>query len=70
VIAEARAAGYREIVGDTLPIIQTALEMYDRMGLERSPGASDIIPTTAINSASIWSVMPALRAPAVWDAMQ
>ena len=43
VIAEARAAGYREIVGDTLPVMQTALEMYDRMGFERSQGASDTI---------------------------
>jgi len=43
IIAEARAAGYIEIVGDTLPVMGTALEMYDRMGFQRSQGASDII---------------------------
>src|ERR1700730_10351399 len=35
VIFEARAAGYREIVGDTLPGMHTALEMYHRMGFAR-----------------------------------
>jgi putative acetyltransferase len=35
VIAEARQAGYRELVGDTMPVMTTALEMYDRMGFER-----------------------------------
>ena len=35
VIAEARAAGYRELVGDTMPVMQQALTMYDRMGFER-----------------------------------
>jgi carbonic anhydrase len=35
VIAEARRAGYRELVGDTMPVMTTALEMYDRMGFER-----------------------------------
>jgi putative acetyltransferase len=43
VIAEARGAGYREIVGDTLPVMQTALRMYARMGFARSPGAEDTI---------------------------
>jgi putative acetyltransferase len=43
IIAEARAAGYSEIVGDTLPVMQTALEMYDRMGFERSQDASGAI---------------------------
>jgi len=36
VIAEARAAGYRELVGDTMPVMQRALAMYDRMGFERT----------------------------------
>ena len=36
IIAEARAAGYREIVGDTLPVMSTALGMYDRLGFERT----------------------------------
>jgi GNAT superfamily N-acetyltransferase len=43
VITEARGAGYREIVGDTLPVMQTALEMYARMGFERSEGDADTI---------------------------
>lgn len=36
VIAEARAAGYRELLGDTMPVMQQALAMYDRMGFERT----------------------------------
>ena len=36
VIAEARAAGYRELVGDTMPVMQRALAMYDRVGFERT----------------------------------
>jgi putative acetyltransferase len=35
-IAEARAAGYRELLGDTMPVMQQALAMYDRMGFERT----------------------------------
>jgi putative acetyltransferase len=41
VIAEARAAGYREMVGDTMPVMQQALEMYDRWGFERTGPYSD-----------------------------
>lgn len=36
VIAEARRVGYREIVGDTVPQMAVALEMYDRLGFERT----------------------------------
>jgi putative acetyltransferase len=36
VIAEARAAGYAEIVGDTMPVMTDALALYDRMGFERT----------------------------------
>jgi carbonic anhydrase len=36
VVAEARAAGYREIVGDTMPAMSQALAMYDRYGFERT----------------------------------
>jgi putative acetyltransferase len=36
VIAQARAAGYREMLGDTMPVMQQALAMYDRMGFERT----------------------------------
>ena len=36
VIAEARGAGYREMLGDTMPVMAQALEMYDRAGFERT----------------------------------
>ena len=36
VIAEARAMGYRELVGDTIPQMAVALAMYDRAGFERT----------------------------------
>ena len=36
VISEARAAGYREMVGDTMPAMSQALGMYDRYGFERT----------------------------------
>jgi putative acetyltransferase len=36
VIAEARTMGYRELVGDTIPQMTVALEMYDRAGFERT----------------------------------
>ncbi len=35
VMAEARAAGYSEIVGDTMPVMGEALALYDRLGFER-----------------------------------
>jgi GNAT superfamily N-acetyltransferase len=35
VMDEARAAGYTEMVGDTMPVMTEALTMYDRMGFER-----------------------------------
>jgi len=42
VIAEARRAGYRDLVGDTMPVMQQALAMYDRAGFERtSPYAAE-----------------------------
>lgn len=41
VIAEARAIGYRDMVGDTMPVMQQALEMYDRLGFERTGAYSD-----------------------------
>jgi GNAT superfamily N-acetyltransferase len=40
VMAEARAAGYREMVGDTMPVMEKALEMYDRLGFERTEAYS------------------------------
>lgn len=36
IIAEARNTGYREILGDTMPVMAQALEMYDRRGFERT----------------------------------
>ncbi len=36
VIAEARAAGYREMLGDTMPLMRQALEMYERIGFQRT----------------------------------
>jgi len=41
VIDEARAAGYREMVGDTMPVMSQALEMYDRLGFERTGAYSE-----------------------------
>lgn len=41
VIAEARSAGYREMVGDTMPVMERALEMYARMGFERTGAYTD-----------------------------
>jgi GNAT superfamily N-acetyltransferase len=36
VIREARAAGYEELVGDTMPVMGEALVLYDRMGFEQT----------------------------------
>ncbi len=45
VIREARAAGYREMVGDTMPVMEKALAMYARLGFERtSPYGADPTP--------------------------
>ena len=45
VIAGARVLGYREIVGDTMPVMSRALEMYLRAGFERTgPYAADPTP--------------------------
>lgn len=45
VIDEARTAGYREMLGDTMPVMRRALAMYDRMGFEQTgPYAPDATP--------------------------
>lgn len=41
IIGEARAAGYRELVGDTMPVMRQALAMYDRLGFERTAPYGD-----------------------------
>jgi putative acetyltransferase len=45
VICEARAAGYRQIVGDTMPVMDRALALYDRYGFQRiEPYAAEPAP--------------------------
>jgi GNAT superfamily N-acetyltransferase len=45
VIAEARAAGYPEMLGDTMPQMGIALSWYDRFGFERiTPYRADPAP--------------------------
>ncbi len=45
VIAEARSAGYAEIIGDTMPVMTDALALYDRFGFERTaPYAAEPTP--------------------------
>jgi putative acetyltransferase len=48
VITEARAAGYTELVGDTMPVMKDALALYDRMGFERvgvgAPVQASVLP--------------------------
>jgi len=41
VLSEARAVGYGEIVGDTMPVMGEALALYDRMGFERTEPYAD-----------------------------
>jgi GNAT superfamily N-acetyltransferase len=41
VIAEAKAAGYRQLVCDTMPAMADALSMYQRAGFERTGPYSD-----------------------------
>jgi putative acetyltransferase len=45
VIREARATGYREMVGDTMPVMREALGMYERLGFEQTgPYTTDPTP--------------------------
>jgi GNAT superfamily N-acetyltransferase len=45
VIAEARSAGYREMLADTMPVMERAVSMYEDLGFERTgPYASDATP--------------------------
>ncbi len=36
IIAEAKSAGYEELVGDTMPVMSQALDLYARAGFERT----------------------------------
>jgi GNAT superfamily N-acetyltransferase len=45
VMNQARLAGYRELVGDTMPAMKDALALYDRMGWERT-GVGNPVQTT------------------------
>jgi ribosomal protein S18 acetylase RimI-like enzyme len=38
-IAEARAMGYAELVGDTMPVMQTAIALYRALGFEGVDGS-------------------------------
>jgi len=45
VMAEARTIGYREMLGDTMPVMQEALTLYERLGFERiAPYAAEATP--------------------------
>jgi putative acetyltransferase len=45
VIAEARSSGYAELLADTMPVMTRALEMYERLGFERTgPYAAEPTP--------------------------
>ncbi|MGA3133961.1 MAG: GNAT family N-acetyltransferase [Terracidiphilus sp.] len=46
-MAEARAAGYREIVGDTMPVMRDALALYERMGFERTGTGPKVQPSSS-----------------------
>ena len=41
IVAEANAAGYRELVCYTMPVMADALAMYERAGFQRSEPYSD-----------------------------
>jgi carbonic anhydrase len=45
VMDEARAEGYSEIVGDTMPAMRDALALYDRMGFQRTGTGAPVGPS-------------------------
>jgi ribosomal protein S18 acetylase RimI-like enzyme len=48
VMKEARAAGYVELVADTMPEMREALALYERMGFERTAEYADQAATGAV----------------------
>lgn len=40
-IAEARSSGYEEMLGDSMPVMERAIAMYERMGFERTGPYTD-----------------------------
>ncbi len=42
-IEEARRAGYEELIGDTMPAMQTAIRLYRDMGFEASEGEGGVL---------------------------
>lgn len=42
-LSEARLAGYQEMIGDTMPVMQTAIRLYRDMGFEASEGEGGIL---------------------------
>ena len=60
VMAEARTAGYREIVGDTMPVMGDALALYERMGFERT-GAGAPVQATAFPQVSEEPILIRIR---------
>ncbi len=48
VMREAREAGYAELVADTMPEMREALELYGRMGFERTMPYGDHVATGAV----------------------
>jgi putative acetyltransferase len=57
---EARAAGYTELVGDTMPVMKDALALYDRMGFERV-GVGAPVQATALQQISEGPILIRIR---------
>ena len=42
-ISEARLAGYQELIGDTMPVMRTAIQLYQDMDFAASEGEGGIL---------------------------
>jgi putative acetyltransferase len=60
VMNEARAAGYTELVGDTMPVMKDALALYDRMGFERT-GVAEPVQASAFPQISETPILIRIR---------